>query len=493
MFIKKMITIQIPEVKSFKELNSLKHRGSNILLVGNYSDFQDSFNTIAKYSKKVFKNAFWSNHQYFYDKYGIYHGEMDAVAYFTINGTLNEGERMNFTPDEINKHSILKLTEIYSRKPFTDVTAYKLEKIIENKLKAIILIHKADASHKDQEKLDAIFNTLAKKYREEYWVLKTNSSKHISTVFYETFHIEEEKLPFIGLVDNLKTSNIDLDCYRLENNNNISLSSLEEFILNHKQGKLKRIIISESEHEETHDENELEDHSHLNQTELEALEEARNSEPMGNHLITANSFDKLILNNFGKDVVLFICADSQHCDDYHKRYNRVSEKMIMNDHLFFGRINFALNEIPGVNITKIPALIMVPDISKNKNKRVMIYDQKEFRTAEMISFIKKFAANPIGEVLNSKHDDKHWDEEQANPTKYILTTNNENIEDRTSHSYGNGFIRAVHRYLQDFNNNRQEFEEFEPEDHDSEEYDEIGHSRHENEKSIQHNNDHQEL
>ena len=438
-FIHNIIKIKIQEIKSLNEFDKKKKSGGHLLLVGDPKKFSNPFNTISKFSRKYFRHIYWTNNTFFYDKFKIKHGEMDAIAYFTINGTLNEGERMNFSPDEMNKNKILKISEIYSRKPYALLDYAKLERILNNKLKAVVLIENENMDKDKKQKLDVIFEELASKYREEYWFLRTTEDNHISDIFFESLHIDIEDhnedgkfvspLPCVAIIDNVKSNHHDLDIFLMPKEAELTLTDIASFIKYHKAGKLKRIITSEV--------NDDPDQFYIENNNVTRL-----------YKVIGTTLDELIFNNYGKDVVLLICSHSKMCKKYRKRYERVAEKMVNSSNLYFGHIDYAHNEILHVTFKTVPCIIMVPDVGKNKAKNYVTMEG-DYGTMKIIEFITKNALAATIAPIEPSTTDKQIQKEK--PTKFFKTASDEQMNtyelDSDGAPIGNGFIKAANRYF----------------------------------------------
>lgn len=487
-FVHQMIKIKIQEVKSLEHFNSIKKKGSNILMVGDVNKFKTPFNIIAKYSKKYFKSAFWTINPYFYEKYNIKSNEMDAVAFFTQNRTLNDGERMNFSPDELNKEQVLRISEVYSRKPFSMLTHYKFELQLQHKLKTVFLMlkdydeEKPEQSEETKKLLD-IFKELSLKYREEYWFLKVKVGEPIAGVLLEALNLDDATdMPAIGLVDNVKSNNMDLDCFNFNNSTEKTLETVEQFLQNHKAGKLHRIITSEFE--ETEEDKIRIEAERLEHSKYNVTNDNYNKTRVSHHIkdVVGFNFQKNIFNNPGKDVVLFICSDSDFCNICKTRYKRAVKKLLKTETLYFSQINPIMNELPGFDFTDVPALIIVPDILENKDKKVFRFSEK-FTSTKVFDFIKDHTIHPVVEE-KIENEEKYAKSEDKKDFKYKPKAKDEqDLDVENEHPVGNGFTKAVQRYFHDFEDThetdrdqghaQQYMSPHDPDndDHDNEEYD----------------------
>ncbi len=212
----------------------------------------------------------------------------------------------------------------------------------------------------------------------------------------------------------------------------------------------------------------------FNDTEIDDMHKAMNA--THSYLtgeIVATQVDKFLYNNKGYDVVLHICSETKHCQEYNTRYNRVLERLDSNKNIKLYRINYLLNEIPGVKFTKVPALIIVPDIEKNTDKTVHYFTESKYTTANLIAFIQKHVVRPL-DVKTIAVDNKHKKQEDSIKTKFVDRLTDEVAADEESgHTVGNGFTRSLQRYWHEYETSKNEMvEDKQYEDHDSEEYDE---------------------
>ena len=270
-------------------------------------------------------------------------------------------------------------------------------------------------------------------------------------------------MPAIGIIDNVKSNGFDLDTFTFPLNKTKTEKNIEKFIAKHKKGKLIRNIVSEPDHDNPHNQH------GFNATELEQMQEMQEKPENNTMRIIGHNIDRLILkpSTPGNDSVLFICSESSFCNHYERRFTRVAEKMKNTTTLVFGKINYLLNEVPGVEFTHVPALVIKPD-----GKPLVKFDGKDFGTNEIIEWIKTQATKKVADILTNPEDSK-IKKEKLKPTKYKKKQKDEeSLDDKVGHPVGYGFIRAANRYFNDIDNEDENSKEmYGPEEHDTDSYD----------------------
>ena len=474
-FIHKMTKINIEEAKSLNHFKSIAKHGSNILFIGDINKHQKSIYTIAKYSKKYFKNAFWTKSEEFSNKFNIKKGEMDAIAYFTVNKTLNDGERMNFTPDEYNKDEILKISEVYSRSPLSWLNHHKLDYLIHFKLKAVIFLYK-DLNDKQSKDIDNVIVALSKKYRENYYFLKAKMEMPISELVVELFHLEgDNEIPRVMVIDNKSSNNIDLDLYVIPKNTELNEKNIENFILSNIK---ERLLISDpirTINPTLTEEEKLKHKQSSNFTTTNYTDFSKNVSDQEFYIedVIGFNFEQVVFNNPGNDVVLYVCTDSSFCRASENRVRKAFKKLSNNTKLVLRHLNYIMNEAPGINITHVPALYLIPDISVNEVKKVIQFSSRihgNFTTNNIVKFVQENVVNKIEYLL--KLDNELKIEKLELKKKIRIRTRQEDEEDmEIEHGFplGNGCTRTINRWNYHYNEeNKSNDESIE---HDAEDYD----------------------
>jgi len=475
-FVHRITKNNLIEVSSIKDFTSQAQVGSNLVLVGDPSNKQKIFEKIAKYSKKYFKNTFVTNSRDFHDKFKIPPNDMDAIAFFTLNKTLNEGERMRFSQKDLTKEAIFKKGEIYSRSIFSDINHHKLDNAIYNKNKIIIYLYN---NRTDPKVADTEFalKQLANKYREEYWFMRGSIDKPLTEVLTEIFRIDPSELPRLVLVDNVKSNTYELDQYIMDKGTELNEENINEFIKLHQKGKLERMILSEPlsnvfpkiSEEERNKNLKLIENS-LNKNNTSEMDDV----PTYDHVLLEHviglTYTKEILENPGKDVVFFICSSIKSCKRPEKRYRRVINKLGQNDKLYFTITDILYNDLPGLNITSLPTLLMVPDININTEKKMVFYNKKEFTTTSIIDFIKENAKTPIKSILPLENEKSVLAGESKRKIKYKTRQKLEAKQEMDGgSSIGGGFIRSINRFIFQYHDSDSTYDE--SIDHDIDDYD----------------------
>ena len=480
-FIHKMTRIDIKEVDSLSMLKKHVKRGSNILLVGDKKWYKAEFNIIAMRGRKYFRNAFWSNSEEFHKKFNIEKDSFDAIAYFTINGTLNEGERMHITRERMLIDKLFNITEIYSRNAYSFANHHKLDTIIHNGLKAVIAVHN---NTEETEVINKAMNELALKYREEYYFLKVNATQPIGGLVTEIFHLEGKgDLPRVVIVDNILSNGIDLDMYVSPQAVALNKNTIESFISNHKNGLLQRLLISEPLRSAdaflTEQEKLVIKEQQANQSlsKNSTRKNKTSSKPKKEFIVVPDvigfNFDKLVFNTPGKDTVVFICTDSKFCKNAELRFKRAYKKLhtnTTNPNLAMYNLNYLYNEAPGLNISHIPSLIIVPDITSNTAKKV-IHFSANFRTNNIVNFITQNSINKPS-ITTLDKEEKLYKAEAKKRVKVRTRSEDENtIEIDQGFPLGNGFMRSVQRWNFNYEEENRDDDEGYGYEHDIEDYD----------------------
>ncbi len=475
-FVKTMVHIQIHEIKTPEDLDRIKKVGSNILIVGDPQKFKNEFNLISKYSRRYYKNTMWTKHPFFFKKFNIPKNGLDAVAYFTVNRVLNSGERMNISLKDLNKDAVERVSEVYSRRPYSLLTLHKLEQVLANHLKTVIYFY-----HKTDEKLDASLKKLAQKYRGQYWFLFSKHNRDAVEAIKETFQLKnaenepqedyEKKFPYFTIVDNITSHNIDLDMYQMEQSAPKTEETIEKFIEDHKNKKLKRLFISEI---------------NMSEQELKMIEEERKEhasysdsdnyqKTVHNHLIhhtIGNNFHGDMFKNPTKDVVMYVYSDTENSLKFTRRFKRVVKRLAQSKNIFWANTNYFLNELEGLQIKKIPSLFIVPDIDKGNQNKTPILFEGEFTSSNIVAFIQKHAKNLV-EVTSTSKDNNHKKQEEEKKIEAKSVVDEEHdLDVMLGYKSGNGFTSAVRRYAREYETSKKEKQdEIHDQDYDEEEYD----------------------
>lgn len=394
--------------------------GKKIVFVGDVKKFADSHKLISKVAKYYeIQNLYWSKSNDFFQKYQIEKDSFDVIFYDSED---NEGERMYIT-NYANKREIEKWFEIYTRKAYVQIDNHNLEVAVENisPTPTLMFIYsKNDTKINDYSEM---FNNLVTKYKRDFWFMNTTIESSHGELFKDVFGIRKTDTPFLVLVSYNENNNDDVDKYVLNlQENKLSSEIIEQFLQNFKEEKLNKFIYSDKTPDEILDED-------------------------GITTVVGNTYEELVLNNFGNDVLLSLCIkqSSKRCKQLRLRLERVAKKLKNNPNLIIAEMDIASNEFSHITYDKIPTLVLIPGYS-TKEERVqnIVYYDREFSTQKISEFLVQKVNRPLskyGFLPDEKHINK---EEKSTVIKRVLKEREEEM------GYEDGITLGLRRTIRKF-------------------------------------------
>ena len=186
-----------------------------------------------------------------------------------------------------------------------------------------------------------------------------------------------------------------------------------------KNGKLTKFIYSQKAPEQTVDEN-------------------------GIVKVVGYTYNKLVLSNTGKDVVLFLCtASSKKCKLARERYVRAAKKLTGNSNLVFADIDTSYNEFNYIKYEKLPSIVLVPGFESSNDRVANIkLFEGEIYTNSIVDWVKAEAKNKVEKVEALENEELVFKQEAKKPIKAV---DKEREEDITSVEEGasTGLRRTV--------------------------------------------------
>jgi thiol-disulfide isomerase/thioredoxin len=363
-FINSALNMTTEELTSIEGL-SAKKKGTYMVFVGDHAKFWNIYKMVVKLAKEdIFDGIFWTQAEAFHSKLGVPADSFDAVIInVNKNKTLERIERMNLN-NRITRDELEKLFEIYTRKPWGKLDEESLVSAVEphSETPTLFTIYSKNGSYVSE--LSQTLETLSHKHRRDLWVLNATHDDKFANPINEVFNITEEQLPFYLLVNDNNHNVDDVDKYVLSSGKVLSLAEIEALFTQFKEGKLKKVIFSQEVPEKAVDES-------------------------GIHKVVGHTYEEKVLNNNGKDTVLFLCpATTKKCTQARERFTRVIKKLTGNNNLVFAEIDSAYNEFTHIKYFKLPAFALIPgyESQEERLKNIKVYS-KNILTPKIVEWI----------------------------------------------------------------------------------------------------------
>jgi hypothetical protein len=331
---------------------------------------------------------------------------------------MNAGERL-FITNQNSKVEIERLFEIHTRKLWGKLDEESLLAAVEPvySTPSVIVLYGKDDSYTPE--LSRNIESLVDKYRRDFWFLNATYDSKFIHVFNEVFNITKQSYPQMLLL-NYNPANVDdVDKYVLPAGTPLNVENIENFLNEFRNGKLSKFIYSQRVPEKDTDEN-------------------------GIVRVVGNTYDDLVLNNKGKDVLVFLCvASSKKCKFARERYVRVSKKLTGNSGLVFTEIETSFNEFTHIKYEHLPTVALIPgyDSLNERTSNVKVFDG-EFYTNSIVEWVKANARTKITNEVKLENELTLFKQEIK---KQIKPVDKEKEEDITGVEDDNniGLRRAV--------------------------------------------------
>lgn len=427
-----MTTEELPTVESLLS----KKKGTYMVFVGDQGKNWNIYKMLVKLAKEdIFDGIFWSNSEDFHKQYAIPSDAFDAVVFeIGKNKTLKRSERMNLN-NRITRDELEKLFEIYTRKPWGKLDKESLISAVEphSETPTLFAVYKKDAAYVPE--LSSTLETLAHKHRRDLWVLNATSESQYANPIIEVFNVTDDQLPFFLLINDNIHNVDDVDKYVLSSGKSLSLNEIESLFTQFKEGKIKKSIFSQEIPQSATDEH-------------------------GVHRIVGHTYEEKILNNRGKDTVLFICpASTKRCKQSRERFTRAINKLKANKNLFFAEIDSAYNEFTHIKYFKLPSLALIPgyESQDDRLKNIKVYS-KNILTPKIVEWIANNTLHTTDKIESLPDEEILF----KNETKKIIRVVPKDIEEDLAYEeyYTTGLRRTV------YSDHDEDSKEFEVDDRD---------------------------